>query len=137
GGPIGWGSGGAWDGETAYLLSPLTKGHLFSGGAGGLAPEVGRGLLRESLLKTVAGLQAVTPFTEIVLSGRLLEREPELTNGLAADLGRLGRVTRLEGLPGAWVKQAGQGAALLADGLAGGRHEPLIASLALRQASGT
>src|SRR5262249_43075087 len=62
GGPVGWGSAGAWDGETAYLLSPLTKGQLFSGGAGGLAPEEGQTLLRESLLKTIAGLQAMTPF---------------------------------------------------------------------------
>src|SRR5439155_1519027 len=31
-GPFGWGSGGAWDGEAAYLLSPLEKRDLFRGG---------------------------------------------------------------------------------------------------------
>lgn len=135
-GPVGWGSSGAWDGEAAYLLSPLAKGDLFSGGAAGLGEE-GRTLLRESLLKAVAGLQAATPFTEIVLSGRLLEQEPELAAAVASDLLRVGHVTHLSGLSGAWVKQAAQGAALLADGLAGGRHEPLVASLTLREASGT
>jgi predicted butyrate kinase (DUF1464 family) len=137
GGPVGWGSGGAWDGEAAYLLSPLTKADLFHGGASGLDNDLRRALLCESLLKTVAGLQAVTPFTDIVLSGRLLECEPELAAGLTAELQRLGRVARLSGLSGAWVKQAAQGAALLADGLAGGDQEPLVKSLRLREASGS
>jgi predicted butyrate kinase (DUF1464 family) len=35
------------------------------------------------------------------------------------------------------VKQAAQGAALLADGLAGGPQAPLVQSLHLRQAEGT
>jgi predicted butyrate kinase (DUF1464 family) len=35
------------------------------------------------------------------------------------------------------VKHAAQGAALLADGLAGGRYAPLIEQLALRQAAGS
>ena len=70
-GPCGWASGGAWDGELAYLLSPLTKGDLFAGGAaaagGGRRPVVRRSA--RGLLKAVAGLRAVTPFDEIVLSG--------------------------------------------------------------------
>src|SRR5262249_27715485 len=66
GGPIGWGSGGAWDGEVAYLLSPLGKGDLFTGGASGVSDrEMGSALLRESLLGAVAALHAVTPFTEV------------------------------------------------------------------------
>jgi predicted butyrate kinase (DUF1464 family) len=135
-GPVGWGGGGAWDGETAYLLSPLSKSDLFAGGASGLG-ELGRALLRESLLRAVAGLNAVTPFQHVLLSGRLLEREPELAAEVASDLQRFGEVRRLEGLPGAWVKHAAQGAAILADGLAGGRHAPLVERLALRQASGS
>jgi predicted butyrate kinase (DUF1464 family) len=138
GGPPGWGSGGAWDGEAAYLLSPLAKRDLFSGGAGSVADaEAGRRWFRESLVRAVAGLQAVTPFAEVVLSGRLLEAEPDLPEQVAADLGRLARVQRLESLPGAWVKHAAQGAALLADGLAGGRHAPLVEQLQLRAAAGT
>lgn len=138
GGPCGWGSSGAWDGETAYALSPLDKGDLFAGGARFLTDRVqGSAWFRESLFKTVAGLQAVTPFAQLVLSGRLLEIEPALGAEVRADLARLGNVSLLSSLPGAWVKHAAQGAALLADGLAGGRHAALVDHLGLREASGT
>jgi predicted butyrate kinase (DUF1464 family) len=136
-GPVGWGSAGAWDGEAAYLLSPLTKGDLFAGGAGCGGGEEGRALLCESVLKGVAALRVLTPFAEVVLSGRLLDTEPAVAEDVTAALSRLCPVTRLDSLPGAWVKQAAQGAALLADGLAGGRHAPLVESLALRRAAGT
>jgi predicted butyrate kinase (DUF1464 family) len=137
-GPLGWQSGGAWDGEAAYLLSPLSKNDLFTGGVSSTrSHDQGRALFAETLLKAVAGLQAVTPFQHLVLSGRLLEMEPEWTTALASELGRLGTVTRLDGLPGAWVKHAAQGAALLADGLAGGSNDALVGQLRLREAAGT
>jgi predicted butyrate kinase (DUF1464 family) len=137
-GPMGWTSGGAWDGELAYLLSPLEKRDLFAGGVTSV-PEatVGRQAFRESLVKAVAGLQAVMAFEEVVLSGRLLETEPDLAEQVAKDLSRLARVVRLDALPGAWVKQAAQGAALLADGLAGGQFAPFVEHLELKTASGT
>jgi predicted butyrate kinase (DUF1464 family) len=137
-GPPGWRAGGAWDGEATYLLGPLTKRDLFTGGVRSVNDaEAGRTWFREGLVKAVAGLRAVTPFEQIVLSGRLLEEEPALAAQVAADLGRLAAVRRLESLPGAWVKQAAQGAALLADGLAGGKHRELVERLALRAAGGT
>jgi predicted butyrate kinase (DUF1464 family) len=137
-GPPGWRSGGAWDGEAAYLLSPLAKQDLFTGGVLS-QPDAADGqlLFREALLKAVAGLQAVTPFRHVVLSGRLLECEPDFVVAVAADLARLAKVEHLESLPGAWVKHAAQGAALVADGLADGRSAPLVEQLALRQAAGT
>lgn len=138
-GPLGWRSGGAWDGEAAYLLSPLGKRDLFTGGV--LSQPEGseaRLLYRESLVKVVAGLRAVTPFRDIVLSGRLLEEEPALAAAVAQDLTRLdSAVTRLETLPGAWVKHAAQGAALLADGLCGGSCVSLVRQLDLAGARGT
>ncbi len=137
-GPVGWRSSGAWDGEAAYLLSSLTKNDLFTGGVLSLADrEEGKILFRESLLKAVAGLKAVTPFAQVVLSGRLLETEPEFCATVEADLTRVGTVLRLESLPGAWVKHAAQGAALLADGLAGGACAPLVCQLALTGAAGS
>ena len=137
-GPCGWASPGAWDGEAAYLLSPLAKRDLFAGGAGAVTdPAAGQPWFRESLVKAVAGLSAVTPFDRIVLSGRLLEAEPALAKTAVQDLARLGRVELLASLPGAWVKHAAQGSAVLADGLAGGRHAALVERLALREASGT
>ncbi len=137
GGPVGWRSGGAWDGETAYLLSPLSKDDLFAGGAGTVGGPVGVAWYRESLLRTVAGLRAVTPFGRMVLSGRLLDDRPESMAAITADLAQFGSVERLESLPGAWVKHAAQGSAVLADGLAGGRFAPLVERLRLREAAGT
>jgi predicted butyrate kinase (DUF1464 family) len=137
-GPCGWASPGAWDGETAYLFSPLSKRDLFAGGAGSVADAAtGQAWFRESLVKAVAGLQAVTPFAHVLLSGRLLETEPVIAEAVVSDLARFGQVTRLESLPGAWVKHAAQGAAVLADGLASGWYAPLAERLALRDATGT
>jgi predicted butyrate kinase (DUF1464 family) len=137
-GPVGWRSAGGWDGEVAYLLSPLAKRDLFAGGVVNHADTTaGRALYREALVKAVAGLQAITPFAHLLLAGRLLEKEPEFTAAITADLARFGSVARLDSLPGAWVKHAAQGAALLADGMAGGEHAALVEHLALRTAAGT
>jgi predicted butyrate kinase (DUF1464 family) len=137
-GPVGWRSAGAWDGEVAYLFSPLAKQDLFQGGAVN-QPDAEEGLawFRESLLKAVAGLQAVTSFDHIILSGQLLDSQPILAEAVANDLAGRAFVTRLESLPGAWVKHAAQGAALIADGLAGGSAAPLVDHLRLRGASCT
>jgi predicted butyrate kinase (DUF1464 family) len=136
-GPCGWQSSGAWDGEAAYLLGPLAKDDLFTGGVLSVPdPAQGRALFREGLLRAVAGLKAVTPFEHILLSGRLLETEPQIVAEVIADLARLASVSHLDSLPGAWIKHAAQGAALLADGLAGGTYAPLVEHLCLREARG-
>ncbi len=137
-GPPGWRGGGAWDGELAYLLSPLQKRDLFTGGAASVSDAaLGRRMFREAIAKAVSSLRSLTRFEEVVLSGRLLENEPELVEEVAADLSLIVRVVYLESLPGAWVKHTAQGAALLADGLAGGRYASLVEHLALKEASGT
>jgi predicted butyrate kinase (DUF1464 family) len=137
-GPVGWGSAGAWDGEVAYWLSPLGKGDLFAGGAS-FCPDRTTAVawFVEALLKCVGGLLAVHAFAKIVLSGRLLETEPEVVDRVGQELSRVATVDRLASLPGAWVKHAAQGAAILADGLAGGTFASVADHLALRQASGS
>lgn len=135
-GPIGLKSGGSWDGEAAYLLAPTAKADLFRGGwtdLGELAPRA----FAESLRRHVAGLRAVTSFDRVYLSGSGLDR-PEVSEATDAALGGLDLdIVPLAPLPGAWVKHAAQGSALLADGLAGGRNADLIEALALRRAEGT
>jgi predicted butyrate kinase (DUF1464 family) len=79
----------------------------------------------------------VTPVREWWLSGRLLETEADVTAEVERELRRFGAVARLPALPGAWVKHAAQGAALLADGLVGGGNADLVDRLAIRAASGT
>ena len=134
-GPIGLQSGGCWDGEVAYMRAPLSKRGLFRGGLIDLGAE-GLDAFRESLIKQIAGLRAVTPFETIYLSGAGLER-PEVDAAAGASLSTFGQVVRLPMLPRAWVKHAAQGSALLADGLAGGRNADLVASLRLNESRGT
>src|SRR5262245_42619095 len=55
-GVLGAKSGGAWDGELAYLLSPLQKADLFRGGVADIADrETARACFRESFAKAVSG----------------------------------------------------------------------------------
>jgi predicted butyrate kinase (DUF1464 family) len=133
-GPPGLRSGGAWDGEAAYLLSPLAKADLFAGGvADSAAIDPDRRGFWEGLRKLVGGLRAVHGELPLVVSGRGAD-EPWVADRLANELGPL---RRIGGLPGAWVKAAAQGAATIADGLVGGRFAALVERLRLREASGS
>jgi predicted butyrate kinase (DUF1464 family) len=134
-GPIGLRSAGAFDGEVAYGLSPLSKDDLFHGGLRDLKAS-GREAFRESLRKHIAALQSVTNFKFIYLSGSGI-LDTDVRQSCGAALEGLGVIRELPSLPGAWVKHASQGAALLADGLAGGVNADLVDSLELRRASGT
>jgi predicted butyrate kinase (DUF1464 family) len=59
-----------------------------------------------------------------------------LLKRLHAALSGVAAVRRLEGFA-LVAKQGAQGAALVADGLAGGRHEALVRRLRIREAQGT
>jgi predicted butyrate kinase (DUF1464 family) len=133
-GPIGLQSQGSWDGEVAYWRSPLSKSDLFRGGVADLGAQ-GLDAFRESLVKHLAGLRAVTPFERIYLSGRGLA-EPGIASLVEEASAQSGHAIGLANLPGAWVKHAAQGSAILADALAGGRYAPLAESLQLTSAKG-
>jgi len=150
-GPIGFRAAGALDGELAYLLGPaLRKDTLFSGGA--LAPtgaldtndldalwrdpalSQGWTALLEASAKAISALLVSVPRPlEIVVSGRLAAL-PQL---VAALVSSIGGETPVIALVGTRASTAARGAALLADGLAGGRHTELTGALRLRESSGS
>jgi len=150
-GPIGARACGALDAEAAYLIAgALSKRTVFSGGAldprgkrdlaapGALAdlradPAAADGWLaiEEGAAKAALALTASVPAPrEILVAGRLAAVE-----GLLDALGRrLAHVAPVRAA--ATVESAARGAALLADGLAGGRYAPLVDRLRLREARG-
>lgn len=149
-GPPGVRAPGALDGEVAVLLGRVTKRHVFSGGAaavaGGDDPRDWAGSggdagvawrhLAEGVEKACRSLTAVLPGpTEILLSGRH-GGTATVADRLRARLEDVAPVRRLEG-PAPGAGSAAQGAALLADGLAGGDHAGLVDALELRGSSGT
>ena len=152
-GPLGLRSGGALDAELACLLGSVGKEVVFSGGAAdlaggsGMTPEAlaarpdaaaerARAALVEGVVKAVAGEMALLGRgVEILLSGRLT-RVPGLLVPIRSALGRLGPVRVVERMAER-TKEAAQGAALLADGLAGGRARQIVDALRLRAAGGT
>ena len=153
-GPIGARACGALDAEAAYLLgASLSKRTVFSGGAldphgeldlsGGLEalrrdPRHRDGWLavEEGAAKAALALTTVAPAPrEILVAGRLAQA-PGVLDALAARLAHVAPV-RMATDPGARTKAAARGAAVLADGLAGGRHAALVERLGVRDASGT
>ena len=140
----------------AVLAGSLAKDALFTGGAAWVAGDedldseewearalvddrarTARWSFLEGAVKAVAAVRTSTPSaTEVVLSGRLA-RAP----GIAGELTILARTVfpHLAVIHPARevAKEAALGAALLADGLCGGRYAELVEALQIRRASGT
>ncbi len=154
-GPLGVRAAGALDGEVAFLAGSISKDLLFGGGAATIAgtrdaspealaaPRTARGRLAleayiESAVKAAATLSVAVPRQcEVILSGRLTSVPAVrdlLARRLAATIERPVHV--LTGFA-ATARQAAQGAALLADGLAGGASAALVDALGIREACGT
>jgi predicted butyrate kinase (DUF1464 family) len=154
-GPIGARACGALDAEAAYLLgAALSKRTVFSGGA--LDPrgelDLSEGLdalrrdprlsdgwlaLEEGAAKAALALTVSAPAPrEILVAGRLA-RAPGMLEALAERLAAVAPVRVVAGPGGVHAKAAAQGAAVLADGLAGGRYAALVDRLGVREAGGT
>jgi len=154
-GPLGMRAAGALDGEAAFLAGSITKDLLFGGGVTSIAganvespPDAAslgtdRGRIAhdaylESAVKAVAALAVAAPRAgEVILSGRVADVRgvrDEMAERLAAVIDAPVHVLR--GFA-AGVKHAAQGAALIADGLAGGSSAAIVEALRLREASGT
>ena len=152
-GPLGIRAAGALDGEVAFLAGTVPKSLLFGGGAAAIrggngatpdelaSPQSEREHLAwdayiESAAKAVAALLVSVPRArEIILSGRVSRIEATV-RALAHRLGQWAPVERLRGFARV-AAHAAQGAALVADGLAGGVHRALVDGLDLRGAVGT
>jgi predicted butyrate kinase (DUF1464 family) len=141
-GPIGWQAAGALDGEVAFLAREVTKSALFQGGVSSLlghAPERRTAALDayvEGVIKTVRQLRCSAPSAdEVLLSGRHA-LDPNIHDRIAGGLADFREVRLLTG-SAVHAKQGAEGAALLADGLAGGANRPLVERLRIREARGT
>ena len=165
-GPIGMRSAGALDGGVAFLAGSISKRLLFEGGAATIAgtpdlpaesiadPTTPRGRLAweayvESAVKAVAALAVSMPRVfEVIVSGRVAKLA-HARDEIARRLGGIREIDRPESIStgGSLVhvltgfaqvaKHAAQGAALMADGLAGGRSAALVDAMGIREASGT
>jgi predicted butyrate kinase (DUF1464 family) len=154
-GPLGLRAAGALDGEVAFLAGSVPKAMLFGGGAATIAgwdaaaapPErlghpagererVAWDALLESTVKAAVAMALALPGPpEFVVSGRVAQ-VPAVAHAIRERLNPFGPTRTVAGF--ARVAKAGaQGAALIADGLAGGQHEALVARLGIRDARGT
>jgi predicted butyrate kinase (DUF1464 family) len=153
-GPIGARACGALDAEAAYLIgAALSKRTVFSGGA--LDPrgelDLSKGLtalrrdprhregwlaLEEGAAKAALALTVSVPAPrEILVAGRLAQL-PGVMAALEQRLAAVAPVRLVAGLA-AGAKAGAHGAAVLADGLAGGRYAALVERLGVADASGS
>lgn len=133
---------GGMDAELAYLLGGFDKELIFRGGVEMLAKKPEKLMENEDALnaylegaiKDILTLTASVKPPEILVSGRI-SRIKGLFDELKKRLDF--PVRRLEGFAVKNVKEAAQGAALIANGLAGGRYSELIDIMQIREAKGT
>jgi predicted butyrate kinase (DUF1464 family) len=155
-GPMGPRASGALDGEVACLAGSVSKGMVFRGGVATIASmeaesfddlvsantpraRLGWDAYIESAVKAVASLAVSVPGVDtIVLSGRAA-RVGSIRDGVTTRLSTIMSGVSAHHLIGFATESshAAQGAALLADGLAGGSSETFINALGVRDAVGT
>ena len=150
-GPLGLRAAGALDGEVAFLAGRVSKSMIFTGGAATIAGDarldpagsprhrVAWDAYIEAAVKAVAGLRVSAPAArEVILSGRMANVR-EVRDEVVRQLRHVDDAFRVEVLTGfaASAAHAAQGAALVADGLAGGSNADLVQTLGIADATGT
>jgi predicted butyrate kinase (DUF1464 family) len=102
----------------------------------------GYNMMLEAIVKDVASLLPTAKPREIILSGRFT-RIPEFLAAIKSELSRFFSETGLNvdvvvlESKAAVTKQAAEGAAVFANGLAGGKYKPLIDAMHLGESEGT
>lgn len=148
-GPLGLRAAGALDSEVAFLAGKFTKSMVFTGGfesiretdparSGPLMP-VARAAYLEGAVKAVASLRVSAPEAEeVILSGRAVG-SADIRDDVSRQLRGMAGVSSVVALRGLATSamQAAHGAALVADGLAGGAEAALVERLGIREARGT
>jgi predicted butyrate kinase (DUF1464 family) len=142
-GNIGFLSIGCMDAELAYLLGGFNKELVFKGGVKTVAEtpeklmenETALNAYIEGAVKDVLALTSSVKPEEILVSGRISR-----VKGLFKEFKErieVAPVQRLCGFNVKNIKEAAQGAALIANGLAGGKYEELVDIMQIKDARGT
>jgi len=153
-GSLGLRAAGALDGEVAFLAERVSKSTIFAGGVVTIGGDADLASLvtstspqrrlaweayAEGAVKTVAALRASAPDArEVILSGRVA-RASGVRDDLARRVDAIAQGLMVAVLEGSTrsATQAAEGAALLADGLAGGSQAPLVDLLGIRESRGS
>jgi predicted butyrate kinase (DUF1464 family) len=141
-GSLGWTAAGALDAEVAFLAGEVSKATIFQGGVTtivrhdpGLEPVALEAYV-EGVARVARVLLSALPVPgDIIISGRMAS-DNSVRAAVQPLLEALGPVRTLGGFA-AHAKQAAQGAALIADGLAGGPHRAMVERLGIQEARGT
>lgn len=142
-GNIGFLSMGSMDAELAYLLGGFNKELIFRGGVATLTETADElidnnttlNAFVEGAIKDILALTVSVQPDEILVSGRISRAK-----GIFEELKKridIAPVRRLEGFNTRYVKEAAQGAALIANGLSGGEYSGLIDVMKIKEAKGT
>ncbi|MEA3254382.1 MAG: DUF1464 family protein [Candidatus Altiarchaeota archaeon] len=145
---------GSMDAELSYLLGDFEKTLLFQGGASSLAggdvsPErlaeladteerygdAWNCLIEGAVRDVFMLMSSVKEPREVLISGRL-SRIERITEELTGRLSGIAPVRKVEGFSNE-IKEAAQGAAIVANGLADGKYMDLVENMKLREAEGT
>ncbi len=133
----GYSSSGCMDGELAYLLREFPKSLLFRGGISELDVSEKEKMewLAEFTLKGVRAAEVTARSKTVAVSGRMFENRYffEEFNRLASEFGYEVRGVRGFGT----AKQSAEGAAIAANGIAGGRFSGLVKRTGILDAKGT